>query len=114
MFLKRADLSWEFKIATISASIDWGKRKVNWNKEGYSSNKGRTAAMLAMFRRDLWKYFPSRSSPEMIDWNIQDNDWNSAPMLAVAENDVECVRMLSKIEGIDWNFRNRGTWPKVE
>ena len=110
MFIQSLD---EWDRYKVPHAIDYEKRTVKWNQMGSKCMwKRRSPAMLAMFNKDLWKFFPTRSCETMIDWNFQDHDRNSAPMLAVIENDVECVRMLSKIEGINWNTRNFGCWPR--
>ena len=111
MFLKSYDY-WDLRWK-VHDSIDYETRTVEWNEPGSRIWKMRSAAMMAMWKKDLWKFFPSRSCKTMIDWNFRDHDYNTAPMLAVIQNDVECVRMLSKIEGIDWNRHNIGRWPRI-
>ena len=105
-------LDWWDRIK-VPHAINYDTKTVDWNQEGSKSCwKRRSPAMMAMLKKDLWKFFPSRSCETMIDWNFRDYDGNTGPMLAVIENDIECVRMLSKIEGIDWNRKNFGCWPR--
>ena len=110
MFIQSLD--WWDRIK-LTHAINYDTKTVEWNQEGSKSCwKRRSPAMMAMLKKDLWKFFPSRSCETMIDWNFRDYDGNTGPMLAVIENDIECVRMLSKIEGIDWNRKNFGCWPR--
>merc|ERR1719342_1872460 len=45
------------------------------------------------------------ATQERVDWNIQDNDGETAAICAVANDSVEAVRFLLTVPQLNWNLR---------
>ena len=50
----------------------------------------------------------------MVPWNRKDEDGNTVAMLAVTNNNLEYVKMLSKVNDINWTIQNdEGVTPLI-
>ena len=50
----------------------------------------------------------------MVPWNKKDEDGNTVAMFAVTNNNLEYVKMLSKVNDINWTIQNdEGVTPLI-
>jgi len=79
---------------------------VDWNvKIPYNGETGLTIAAARHNMNECLKIL--RTKDVNIDWNIQNDDGDTAVMIAAMWNNDGCLNILKQIPEVDWNLKNK-------